>query len=183
MLCLFRYDPYNRTITEEIFDHGALSSSRQSSVAPLMAAELSKKRLKIGIIQGTLGRQGNPKPVDHVYTKLSERHDCFIILMSEVMPAKLALFKDVDLWVQFACPRLSIDWGNAFETPILTPFEAMWGSRNCGDGSKCSSSTTGEDKSSSCEYKGHPMDYYAYESLGPHTPNFMPAKPKAVKVT
>lgn len=52
------YDPYNRSLTEEIFDHGALSVSRQSSVAPLISAEMGRKRLKIGIIQGTLGRQG-----------------------------------------------------------------------------------------------------------------------------
>lgn len=92
--------------------------------------------------------------------------------MSEVIPAKLALFKDVDCWVQFACPRLSIDWGSAFQVPVLTPFEAMWGSRNCSSANCCKPSAE-DDK-----YEGHPMDYYAYDSLGPHTPNFMEAKPK-----
>lgn len=45
----------------------------------------------------------------------------FICLMSEVMPAKLELFSGDDDegecvggWVQFACPRLSIDWGESF---------------------------------------------------------------------
>jgi 2-(3-amino-3-carboxypropyl)histidine synthase len=27
-------------------------------------------------------------------------------------------------WVQVACPRLSIDWGYAFERPLLSPYEA-----------------------------------------------------------
>ena len=27
---------------------------------------------------------------------------------------QLARFKDVDAWIQIACPRLSIDWGYAF---------------------------------------------------------------------
>lgn len=26
-------------------------------------------------------------------------------------------------WVQVACPRLSIDWGEAFSKPLLTPYE------------------------------------------------------------
>lgn len=31
----------------------------------------------------------------------------------------------MDAWVQVACPRLSIDWGQAFTTaPLLTPYEA-----------------------------------------------------------
>ena len=28
-------------------------------------------------------------------------------------------------WIQIACPRLSIDWGEYFDTPLLTPYEAM----------------------------------------------------------
>ena len=39
--------------------------------------------------------------------------------------AKLALFEEVGAWVQVACPRLSIDWGQAFEkTPLLSSYEA-----------------------------------------------------------
>lgn len=35
-------------------------------------------------------------------------------------------------WVQVACPRLSIDWGEAFSKPLLTPYEVstpllFWG--------------------------------------------------------
>ncbi|CAI5469200.1 unnamed protein product [Closterium sp. Yama58-4] len=29
----------------------------------------------------------------------------------------------IDAWVQVACPRLSIDWGEAFTAPMLTPYE------------------------------------------------------------
>ena len=43
-------------------------------------------------------------------------------------PARLtprrALLSEVDAWIQIACPRLSIDWGYAFATPLLTPYEA-----------------------------------------------------------
>lgn len=45
-------------------------------------------------------------------------------MLSEIFPSKLALFTDVDAWIQVACPRLSIDWGYAFEKPLLSPYEA-----------------------------------------------------------
>ncbi len=39
-------------------------------------------------------------------------------------PAKLAaLSHGVDAWVQIACPRLSIDWGEGFSKPTLNPYE------------------------------------------------------------
>jgi hypothetical protein len=42
-----------------------------------------------------------------------------------VEQAKLALFEEVGSWVQVACPRLSIDWGQAFEkAPLLSSYEA-----------------------------------------------------------
>ncbi|CAG7837340.1 unnamed protein product [Allacma fusca] len=175
----YRYDPYNKTLTLEQFDHEALHKARGKELGMLQS---SSKRLTIGIILGTLGRQGNPKPLEHVYQQLAKKHSCFVVLMSEVIPAKLNLMQGVDLWVQFACPRLSIDWGSAFAVPILTPFEAIWGMENSVSYStdKCCNKGQGDCGQDSCtrkaaEYNGHPMDYYAYDSLGPHTPNYMPA--------
>lgn len=46
------------------------------------------------------------------------------ILLSEISPAKLALFNPhISAFVQTSCPRLSIDWGYAFDRPLLTPYE------------------------------------------------------------
>ena len=43
---------------------------------------------------------------------------------AEVSPPKLAaLSQGVDAWVQIACPRLSIDWGEGFTLPTLNPYE------------------------------------------------------------
>jgi len=47
------------------------------------------------------------------------------ILLSELSPAKLALFHPhLSTFVQTSCPRLSIDWGYAFDRPLLSPYEA-----------------------------------------------------------
>ena len=77
-----------------------------------------------------------------------------VLLMSEIFPAKLNLIPSVEAWVQIACPRLSIDWGNAFSRPLLTPYELNVALKEV-------------------EWKqDYPMDFYAYDSLGPWTPNF-----------
>ncbi|KAL0030555.1 hypothetical protein WJX79_004420, partial [Trebouxia sp. C0005] len=51
--------------------------------------------------------------------------DFTVVLLSEVAPWKLDMMSNVDAWIQIACPRLSIDWGDGFHKPTLTPYEAM----------------------------------------------------------
>lgn len=96
-----------------------------------------------GILLGTLGRQGNPAIVQRIQNMLHEHGHkrSFIMLLSELSPKKLSLMhKQVDVWIQVACPRLSIDWGHALgggttnggngmngnftnNKPVLTPYE------------------------------------------------------------
>lgn len=59
-------------------------------------------------------------------------------------------------WVQIACPRLSIDWGYAFDKPLLTPYEL----------NVALDATAWQPV--------YPMDFYAKDSLGPWTPNHAP---------
>ena len=33
--------------------------------------------------------------------------------------------EEIEAFVQVACPRLSIDWGEGFNRPTLTPYEAL----------------------------------------------------------
>lgn len=81
-----------------------------------------------GVILGTLGRQGNFKQLQSITKQLSQETNPipFIpILLSELSPAKLALFKDhISAFIQTSCPRLSIDWGSAFPKPLLSPYES-----------------------------------------------------------
>lgn len=52
----------------------------------------------------------------------------------------------MDYWIEIACPRLCIDWGNEFTKPVLTPYEFY-----------C---CIGE-----CEYQSiYPMDWYSNNS-------------------
>ncbi|KAF9363304.1 Diphthamide biosynthesis protein 1 [Mortierella sp. NVP85] len=141
----FRYDPYDKQFTRERYDHADMHSLRKHAI------ETAKKAKRFGLILGTLGRQGS---VSILETKLKERGcDYTIILLSEIFPGKLAMFEDMDAFIQIACPRLSIDWGYAFPKPLLTPYEA----------SVVFESIPWQEV--------YPMDFYSNDSLGPWTVN------------
>lgn len=158
----YKYDPYEKKFTEEHYDHVEMRKNRKRAI------DQAKTAKRFGLILGTLGRQGSPKVMKYLEERLAAHgKQTSLILLSEIFPAKLALFKDVDAFVQVACPRLSIDWGTAFEKPVLTPYElsvvlgdAQW------------QITTENQKVSADE--SYPMDYYASKSLGYWTPNHKP---------
>jgi len=71
------------------------------------------------------------------------------ILLSELSPAKLSLFNPhIAAFVQTSCPRLSIDWGYAFDKPLLSPYETAVA---------VGQATGWDDKAESV----YPMDFYA----------------------
>jgi len=115
----YRYDPYPKVLTKEGYDTPKMKSIRLSAIDQVRSAG------RVGLILGTLGRQGNPQILGRLKKLLEDNGKThFVLLLTEIFPAKLALFKDVDAWIQVACPRLSIDWGHFFDKPILNPYEA-----------------------------------------------------------
>ncbi|KAF5393874.1 hypothetical protein D9757_000229 [Collybiopsis confluens] len=91
-----------------------------------------------GVILGTLGRQGSFRHLQAITNQLCQSRTpipYMPILLSELSPAKLALFNtrstsksepqfpQISTFIQTSCPRLSIDWGYAFERPLLSPYE------------------------------------------------------------
>ncbi|KAJ1728725.1 Diphthamide biosynthesis protein 1 [Coemansia biformis] len=145
----YAYNPYNKKFTRERYSHEEMQSLRQNAIGTARQAK------KFGLILGTLGRQGSPKVLEDLQERLDSRgiaHE--VVLLSEIFPQKLAQFPDIDCWVQIACPRLSIDWGYAFPKPLLTPYEA----------NVALDSVDWQET--------YPMDFYAFDSLGPWTPNY-----------
>ncbi|XP_034937455.1 2-(3-amino-3-carboxypropyl)histidine synthase subunit 1 [Chelonus insularis] len=151
----FRYDPYDKKITEEFYYHDHMRTVRKNFI------EQAKNAQTIGLVLGTLGRQGNPSVLKNLEKRIQSLGKKNVdILLSEIFPDKISMFKDIDAFIQIACPRLSIDWGTAFEKPFLTPYE-------------------GAVALNLAEYdltKPYPMDFYASSSLGPWTPNHKPAE-------
>ncbi|XP_044487741.1 2-(3-amino-3-carboxypropyl)histidine synthase subunit 1 [Mangifera indica] len=169
----FRYDPYMGKLFLEEYDHKGMRETRKRAI------EKAKEVTSWGIVLGTLGRQGNPRIMERLQEKMNEKgFDYIVVLMSEISPGRVALFEDsVDAWIQIACPRLSIDWGDAFGKPLLTAFEAEialglipgWWERSllvnsgCGKDNSCGGCANGNVKCCKDEVLGgdYPMDYYA----------------------
>ncbi|KAG5518649.1 hypothetical protein PMAC_002618 [Pneumocystis sp. 'macacae'] len=148
LLPAYKYDPYLGNFTREYYEYKDMKKLRKEAI------ERAAKAEKWGIIIGTLGRQGNLKVLENLEAEFGKKGIKYIkLLVSEIFPSKLSQLYDIKAWVQIACPRLSIDWGYAFSTPLLSPYEAFVAL----DG---------------IEWKDpYPMDYYATRSLGPWTPN------------
>eukprot|EP00928_Gymnodinium_smaydae_P089864 TRINITY_DN73753_c0_g1_i1.p1 TRINITY_DN73753_c0_g1~~TRINITY_DN73753_c0_g1_i1.p1 ORF type:complete len:523 (+),score=119.85 TRINITY_DN73753_c0_g1_i1:54-1571(+) len=115
----FRYDPFALTLTREGYAHAEMHAARTQAIKAARGASC------VGLILGTLGRQGSVGVLEEVERLLEKRGiEHMTLLLSEVSPERLELFPCVDAWVQVACPRLSLDWGEAFATPLLTTYEA-----------------------------------------------------------
>ncbi|CAD5215330.1 unnamed protein product [Bursaphelenchus okinawaensis] len=154
-----QYNPYNRVLSAEEYGYDLMLEKRKAAVKVAANSKI------FGIIQGTLGRQGNVKIFKDMEAKLKERNLKYVrILMSEIFSPKLRLFDQVECWVQVACPRLSIDWGTSFDKPLLTPFELSWALNY-----------------TSIPDNAYPMDFYAFESLGPWTNNHPIHRPQRVR--
>lgn len=122
-LSAYRYDPYSKRLTKEGYATFEMRSIRKRAIDRASNAQ------KFGIILGTLGRQGSPLIMRRLMKALREenRH-FFVVLLSEIAPAKLARLEEtgVQAWIQIACPRLSIDWGENFsDRPLLNPYESL----------------------------------------------------------
>ncbi|XP_069801474.1 2-(3-amino-3-carboxypropyl)histidine synthase subunit 1 [Dendropsophus ebraccatus] len=153
----FRYDPYNKVFSREYYDHSTMQRNRGDAISSASGAKTW------GLILGTLGRQGSPKILEHLESRLQALGCRYVrLLLSEIFPNKLKLFPEVEAWIQVACPRLSIDWGTAFPKPLLTPYEA------------CVALKEAEWQ------KTYPMDFYSNQSLGPWTVNHESHRPLRV---
>ncbi|KAL3635804.1 hypothetical protein CASFOL_020351 [Castilleja foliolosa] len=156
----FRFDPYLGKLFLEEYDHDGMKADRRKAIERAIGAKTW------GIVLGTLGRQGNPMVLDRLEMKMKDKGlDYMVVLISELSPTKIELFGDsVDAWVQIACPRLSIDWGDAFKKPLLTSFEAEialgdlkgWWERKSRNGECCGNGNVPEGVD-------YPMDYYAQD--------------------
>lgn len=91
----YRYDPYDKSLTEEFYDHERMMRTRQNAI------ETSKDAEKFGLILGTLGRQGNPDVLKTIHKRIKALNkEALVILLSEIFPDKLKLFDDLDAFVQ-----------------------------------------------------------------------------------
>ena len=144
----FRYDPFSNRFFSEFLSLNELNQTRLNQMKKCKSAK------RVGLVLGTLGRQGSVGILESLKEVLNEKGiQTFTVLISEISPERMSQFGDsVDAWVQVACPRLSIDWGESYSAPLLSSFEAfkLWG---------------GDSDLNEAEFH-IPMDYYS-NNTGP----------------
>ena len=114
----YRYDPYSKQLISEGYDTEKMKAIRWDAISRAREAQT------FGVILGTLGRQGSNAIFERIRSLLTEAGLVVIpFLMAELNPTKIAQIPCVDAWVQVSCPRLSIDWSEGFDRPMLTPYE------------------------------------------------------------
>src|SRR5712671_5766659 len=80
------------------------------------------------------------------------------ILLSELSPAKLSLFNPhISTFIQTSCPRLSIDWGYAFDRPLLSPYETA---AAVGKAIGWMDEENADNERSESDIYPYPMDFY-----------------------
>lgn len=116
----FRYDPYMNKIFTEVYDLEEMKKNRGKSIEGLKNANY------IGLIMGTLGRQGSVHVLEQLKKICREAGKKFsVFLMSDVCQEAIDKYPGIDAWVEIACPRLAIDWGSEFSKPMLNPYECF----------------------------------------------------------
>ena len=139
----YRYDPFTQAITHEHYEFEKMKFIRQKAMS------IAKKATKWGIIQGTLGRQGNPHVVNALRSKCNENGiETELFMMSEINLEKLKNC-NIDAFIQISCPRLSVDWAHESDIPLLNSYEAY------------------KVLNDEMEIQEYPMDFYSHNSDGP----------------
>lgn len=164
-----RYNPYDKKMSRESYEFSSMIEGRKRAITEARMA--LRRGGSVGVILGSLGRQGSPAVFEKLKERIREKAPaCFVssIIIPEIKPKLLNSFKDsIDLWVQVACPRLSIDWGDGFvHKPLLTPYELNL-ALHCVSGIEDGGIKLTNDPTRS----SYPMDFYSTHSLGDWTPS------------
>jgi len=152
----YLYNPYNKVLSREYYDQPQMKRVRKNAIDVACKAQLW------GLVYSTLGRQGNDAVRARLQAAIEGSGRRVVSFDHDHLDPSLLATLDgqVGAWVQVCCPRLSIDWGGDYSTPLLNPYECMVA---------CKQTPWSETH--------YPMDYYANSSLGPWTPNHVPPCP------
>ncbi|KAJ8588283.1 diphthamide biosynthesis protein [Rhizopogon salebrosus TDB-379] len=124
----FRYDPYSKNITRELYNHEEMRTVRDDAVQKarksIATSSTSDPRGAVAVTDDNPGSFKQMQAITHQLSTSKTTIPYIPILLSELSPAKLALFNPhISTFIQTSCPRLSIDWGYAFDKPLLSPYE------------------------------------------------------------
>jgi 2-(3-amino-3-carboxypropyl)histidine synthase len=113
-------DPYDGTVRPLGPDRSRIIRQRYAMV------EKARQANRFGIIVSTKPGQSNPTVALNIQRQLEEKGKKAVILYAdEIVPDKLLDFKDIEAFVDTACPRLALDDPERFSKPIVSRDEIM----------------------------------------------------------
>ena len=113
-------DPYDGNVRNLDQDRAKVVRQRYAMV------ERARQAGSFGIIVSTKPGQSNPTIALNIQRQLEESGKKAVILYAdEIVPQKLLDFKDIEAFVDTACPRLALDDPERFSKPIVTRDEIM----------------------------------------------------------
>ncbi|KAM0687807.1 hypothetical protein COBT_000942 [Conglomerata obtusa] len=119
-LIFYKYCPFTKRMSREYYDYTKMLKTRKE------AKEKAFKGKTIGVILGTLGRQGSLALHNNIEKYLLKKGFLvYNIALKEINEFNLEEFYFIDSFVQICCPRLSTDWGVNFNKPILNSYEVF----------------------------------------------------------
>ena len=87
----YRWDPYSKLFSCEYYEHDEMLQLRKAAITSAANAKT------IGLILGTLGRQGSQAILDSLRARVQKAGmNTVVVLLSEILPSKLERFEDVD---------------------------------------------------------------------------------------
>jgi 2-(3-amino-3-carboxypropyl)histidine synthase len=113
-------DPYDGTVRLLDPDRSRIIRQRYAMV------EKARQANRFGVIVSTKPGQSNPSIALNIQRQLEENGKKAVILYAdEIVPDKLLDFKDIEAFVDTACPRLALDDPERFSKPIVSRDEIM----------------------------------------------------------
>lgn len=113
-------DPYLSKVTDMEWERRSLINRRYAMI------ERAKGAKSFGIILGSKIGQYNPETAEMLRRIIAARgRDAVTIVADEVSSSSLGNFEGLDVFVNTACPRLSLDDSEKFTKPLLLPKEAL----------------------------------------------------------
>lgn len=113
-------DPYSNRVTDMDKERERIIQRRYASI------DQAKEAKNFGVILCTKTGQYNPAGAAAIKRQISNRgRTVCTIVADEITPDLLLNFEEVQVFVNTACPRLSLDDADRFAKPILSPKEAL----------------------------------------------------------
>nr|UXY87772.1 diphthamide biosynthesis protein 1 [Cryptomonas curvata] len=117
----FQFNPFSQHFTVTDFNTIGIYNQRRKEILNSFL-----KKINIGIIIGSLGRQGNYSIIKKMQELIKKKNfESILISTTEISSDVLEIigYKIIETWTQVVCPRLSIDWGSVFGRPLLNTYE------------------------------------------------------------